>query len=77
VTPEIERHFMANGNISKRQIILGNFFGGLAWGFGSVLGATIVIALLIGFFKTFNFLPYANEIASTVEHQAREAKSDK
>jgi len=33
-------------NISKKDIIVGNFLGGLAWGFGSVIGATIVVAII-------------------------------
>ena len=40
---QIEKHFSANANISKKDIIVGNFLGGLSWGIGSVLGATVVI----------------------------------
>ena len=45
-TPQIESHLTANMNISKKDIIVGNFLGGLAWGFGSVMGATIVVAII-------------------------------
>jgi len=34
-------------HISTWKVILNNFLGGLAWGFGTVLGATLVVALMI------------------------------
>ncbi len=34
-------------NLSKRDIIVANFLGGLAWGLGTVVGATIIAAALI------------------------------
>lgn len=51
-TPQIERHLTANMNISKKDIIIGNFLGGLAWGFGTVMGATVVVAMLGGILNT-------------------------
>lgn len=47
-TPQIEQHLTANMNISKKDIIIGNFLGGMFWGIGSVVGAGVVVAL-IGF----------------------------
>lgn len=67
MTPQIEKHLSANMNLRKRQIILYNFLGGLAWGFGTVVGATIVVAIIgyilgiFGFFDIFKLpqpLPY-------------------
>lgn len=62
-TPQIERHLTANMNISKKDIIIGNFLGGLFWGIGSVVGAIIVVAILgyilqaLGVFESIgNFL---------------------
>lgn len=46
MTPQIESHLKANSNMRKRDIIVGNFLGGLAWGFGTVVGATLVVAIL-------------------------------
>jgi len=34
-------------HLSKRKIMVNNFLGGLAWGFGTVLGASILAALVI------------------------------
>lgn len=45
-TPQIEQHLTANMNISKKDIIIGNFLGGISWGAGSVVGAILVVAIL-------------------------------
>ncbi len=37
----------ANQGVRKREVLLANFLGGIAWGLGSVIGATIIVALLV------------------------------
>lgn len=37
----------ANQGIKKRDVLLANFIGGIAWGLGSVLGATVIVAILV------------------------------
>lgn len=39
-----EHPLNVNTHLSKKQILINNFLGGMAWGFGSVVGATAVIA---------------------------------
>ncbi|TSC85468.1 MAG: Uncharacterized protein G01um10147_1129 [Microgenomates group bacterium Gr01-1014_7] len=51
-TPQIEQHLSTNMNISKKDIIIGNFLGGLSWGLGSVIGATVVFALVAFILKS-------------------------
>lgn len=46
MTEEIEKHISANMNISKKQIMLANFLGGLSWGVGSVIGASVIVAVI-------------------------------
>ena len=46
MTPQIEKHLNANMNLKKGQIIFYNFLGGLAWGFGTVVGASVVVAII-------------------------------
>ena len=41
------RKITANTNVSKKNVLLVNFLGGIAWGLGSVIGATIIVALLV------------------------------
>lgn len=45
-TKQIEKHLSANMNMSKRQIMVANFLGGLSWGFGTVIGASVVVAVI-------------------------------
>ncbi len=33
--------------VRKREILISNFLGGIAWGLGSVIGATIIVAILV------------------------------
>lgn len=59
MTPQIEKHLSANMNMSKKNIMLTNFLGGLAWGFGTVVGASLVVAIIgyiLGLFGFFDIL---------------------
>lgn len=63
MSPQIENHLSANMNMKKKDIILGNFLGGLSWGVGTVIGASVIFAVLgwtlniLGFFDIFKNLP--------------------
>ena len=48
ITDQMENKLTANMNISKKDIILGNFLGGLSWGIGSVVGVGILVEV-VGF----------------------------
>ena len=52
ITPQIEQHLKANMNISKKDIIVGNFLGGIAWGIGTVVGASVVVAAVLWFLNS-------------------------
>lgn len=62
MTPQIEKHLKANITMRKRDIMAANFLGGLAWGLGTVIGATIVAAILISILRFFNFIPGFDQI---------------
>lgn len=64
MTPQIERHLKANMNMSKKNIMFANFLGGLAWGLGTVIGATIVTAVVISLLNYFNFIPGLDQITN-------------
>lgn len=46
VGQQFEERIKAQGDMKKKDIILNNFLGGLAWGLGTVVGATVVVALV-------------------------------
>jgi hypothetical protein len=41
----------------KRQLFVANFLGGLAWGLGSVLGATLIVATMLFVLNALGGLP--------------------
>lgn len=62
MTKQIENYLTANAHLKKRRVMFVNFLGGLAWGLGTVLGATIVAAIVIAILRFFNFIPGFNQI---------------
>lgn len=72
VTFHIEKHLKANMNMRKREILLANFLGGLAWGFGTVVGATIVVAIVLSVLSWLNFVPGINQIRDQIQQTRTE-----
>ena len=64
-TPQIESHLKANTNIKKRDIIIANFLGGLSWGIGSAIGATIIVAIIL---KILNIIPGVDNLTKMLSH---------
>lgn len=75
MSEQIKNHLTANLDLRRKQIMVNNFIGGLAWGAGSVIGAGIVVAILgiflnaLGVFEPFKMffeqlqaIPQLNEI---------------
>ena len=48
------------------RMLLNNLLGGIAWGFGTVLGATIVVALLILLLSKLNSVPIIGDFFSNI-----------
>ncbi len=76
-TEQIHHHLTASGHMRKRDIMLSNFLGGLAWGFGSVVGATIVVAIVLWLLGNFNFIPGLNQFSSQVSDTIKSSRSIK
>ena len=53
-------------HISTGKVILNNFLGGLSWGFGTVLGATLVVALVIFVLTKLNDVPIIGDFFSSI-----------
>lgn len=49
--------YEANEKTRWSNIIAKNFIGGLMWGLGTVIGATMILSLLIKTLSTFEFIP--------------------
>lgn len=48
----------ANQGVRKRDVLMANFIGGIAWGLGSVIGATIIVAILVWVLNTLGLFDY-------------------
>lgn len=49
--------YEANEKTRWSNIIAKNFIGGLMWGLGSVIGATMVLTIVVKTLSTFEFIP--------------------
>ncbi len=77
MSQQIRDHLTANSYIKKKDIIIGNFLGGLAWALGSVIGATIVVAILFSMLKTINFIPIVGSFIGGVMDQIDQTRLNK
>lgn len=50
---------------SRREIMLNNFLGGISWGVGSVIGATVVIAIIGIVIAQTQSVPFLGNIVKT------------
>jgi len=55
------QRYDANEKVSWRAVIAKNFVGGVMWGLGSVIGATVVLSLLLGVLRRLDFIPMIAE----------------
>ena len=55
------RKISANTSVSKKNVLLVNFLGGIAWGLGSVIGATIIVALLVWLLNTLGLFDFVKD----------------
>ncbi|OGY22265.1 MAG: hypothetical protein A2126_03470 [Candidatus Woykebacteria bacterium GWB1_45_5] len=53
-------------HISTGKVVLNNFLGGLAWGFGTVLGATLVVGLVIFVLSKLNSIPIIGDFINDI-----------
>lgn len=58
----VTNHLTASINMKKKDIMIGNFLGGIAWGVGSVVGATVIVGILIYVLKILGLFNYLNAI---------------
>lgn len=56
----------AKGFLDNKTIIIKNFLGGIAWGVGSLVGATVVVALIVAILKSINFVPLIGDFVTQI-----------
>ena len=61
-------YLFAAGYINKKRLYFENFVRGLFFSFGSVVGATIVIALLLWILSFFDGLPWVGDVVRSIQN---------
>jgi hypothetical protein len=61
MSPYSNKKITANSNVSKKNVLLVNFLGGIAWGLGSVIGATIIVAILVWLLNSLGLFTYVKD----------------
>lgn len=51
--------------VSKKQIIINNFLGGISWGLGVTIGLGILLAILGFVLSKVNLVPFIGQSVST------------
>lgn len=52
--------------LSKWQVVLHNFLGGISWGVGTVIGATVIVALLLFILNRIDTVPVIGDYISRI-----------
>lgn len=63
---DLEKVNHASVHVRKRDIIARNFIGGISWGVGSVLGATILVAITLGVLRVAGFIPFIGDFVTQI-----------
>lgn len=58
----------------KKTILLNNFLGGIAWGVGTVIGATIIVGLIGMFLSRAEEIPFVGDIIENVMQQIQDSE---
>jgi hypothetical protein len=58
---QVEQHLSANSYIKKKDIVIGNFLGGVAWGLGTVIGASVIVGILVGVLNFFGWTDFIKQ----------------
>lgn len=59
---------------NRHKLYQMNLVRGIFFGFGSVIGGTIMIALLLWFLSLFNQLPFVGNFVRTITHSIESAR---
>ena len=73
---KMNNHRFIRMHNSLPKLIWFNFMRGLAFGLGSVIGATVLVSVVVYFLSQINFIPiigdWATEVLSIITEQAGE-----
>lgn len=56
---------------SKRDIVINNFLGGISWSLGTLIGASVILAIFGYFLSQINLVPIIGEWLSQIVGEAQ------
>lgn len=60
---------MSQPDKKLHSFLFTHFLGGVVWGVGSVIGASLIISLMLGFLKYVDFIPVVGGFATQVVNE--------
>lgn len=60
-------YLLAAGYVNKKRLYIENFLRGIFFSFGSILGATVLIALLLWLLSLFDTAPFVGDIIKNIQ----------
>ncbi|MFP4238563.1 DUF5665 domain-containing protein [Rhodosalinus sp.] len=73
---EIVAHRIVRIHDSVIKVVLFQFMRGLAFGFGTVIGASILVSVLVAVLARFEFVPLLGDWAAQIIEQIDESQAD-
>lgn len=70
----LNRHRFVRMNNSLIQLVVFNFLRGLAFGLGTVLGASVLLSIVIWSLSQIEFLPIIGEWATEISRQMQQSQ---
>ena len=61
----------AAGYVNKKRLYFENFMRGIFFSIGSVIGATVIIALLLWTLTLFNDIPFIGDITKSIQQSLK------
>jgi hypothetical protein len=59
---------------SRKDLIVDNFLGGIAWGVGSAVGALFLLSLLSYILTKLQYVPFVGEVVKTIGEQIQNTR---
>jgi len=66
---EAQNNFLLALNADRRSIFMNNLIGGIAWGLGSVIGATIIVGILGLIIVNTKRVPILGDLVKVITEQ--------
>ena len=66
--------YNANEHVNWKNIVTKNLIGGMMWGLGSVIGATLVLSILLGTLQRLDFIPAVADVILQIQNTVENKK---